>query len=70
MFVEQNGRTYTFQEHDFVVTGEEQHLRAFVEIVRQSSAEDTTISDIAFSIERFFNIDGLGDDKQEDRRAG
>ena len=63
MFVEQNGRTYTFREHDFVVTGEEQHLRALVEIVRHSSAEDTTIGDIAFSIERFFNIDGLGDDE-------
>lgn len=63
MFVAQDGHTYTFREHDFQITGEEQHLRAFVNIVRHSNVEDTTLSDIAFSIECFFNIDNLGNDE-------
>lgn len=45
---------YRFQEHNFVVEGEEQDILKLAELLRN---EEGTLGDLRFQIERFFGED-------------
>jgi hypothetical protein len=59
MFI--NNGIFKFREHEFEVSGTEEQLIELARAIREDGKLENTLTDLAYQIEYFFNVDGLAE---------